>query len=137
MPKVLTSAKALIFNQDKFLLIREKIEDQEIWDLPGGKIEHGESPQEAVKREVKEELYIDVEVGKSVGVWWFISEYGKKNQIVCHTFRCTPPKEFKIDFNHNPAGEEMVGYEWFTKEEFLSRKLFGVSPSLRELIATL
>jgi 8-oxo-dGTP diphosphatase len=37
-----------------------------LWELPGGKVEPGESDQEALSRELREELSIDVEVGAFV-----------------------------------------------------------------------
>lgn len=37
-----------------------------MWEFPGGKVEFGESPQEALAREIREELCVNITVGEKV-----------------------------------------------------------------------
>lgn len=62
-------AIALIRKQDGAYLITRRFIDAHmggLWEFPGGKIEPGETPEETVRREVSEELGVDIEVGKAL-----------------------------------------------------------------------
>ncbi len=64
----LVIAVGIVKEGDKFLLDKRKstIKEWNKWEIPGGKLEFGERIEEAVKRELKEELGIEVELVKQL-----------------------------------------------------------------------
>ena len=63
--KTIRVVAAIIFNQGKvFATQRGYGEFKDGWEFPGGKIEPGETPEEAIKREIKEELDTEIEIVK-------------------------------------------------------------------------
>ncbi|MBS0267692.1 MAG: 8-oxo-dGTP diphosphatase MutT [Proteobacteria bacterium] len=61
-PLVLVAAVALI-DDDKRVLIAQRPKDKSmagLWEFPGGKVEPGETPEDALCREIKEELDIEL-----------------------------------------------------------------------------
>lgn len=62
--KTIRVVAAVICSEDKiFATARGCGEFKGQWEFPGGKIEPGETPQEALIREIKEELDVKIEVG--------------------------------------------------------------------------
>ncbi len=57
--------------------------DYDLWNLPGGTLEQGESPWQGVIREVKEETWLDAEIIRLAGVYNKVD----KNEIV-FSFEC-------------------------------------------------
>ena len=65
----LVGVGAIIKKDDAVLLVKRKYEPGKgLWSIPGGLVELGETVQEAVKREVKEETGLEVEVVKLIDV---------------------------------------------------------------------
>ncbi|HSX28291.1 MAG TPA: NUDIX hydrolase [Candidatus Saccharimonadales bacterium] len=56
------SVKALILNDEGEVLVLK--EDQDEWSLPGGGLDHGEAPADGLRREVFEELGLEVRFGQ-------------------------------------------------------------------------
>src|ERR1700730_434464 len=72
---------ALIFDQQRILLAHRR--DINWWNLPGGGMEVGETVEEALHREVREETGLEIDIEYLVGV------YSKpQKQEVVLTFRC-------------------------------------------------
>ena len=59
---------AIIHDGDRRVLLCHR-RDHDLWNLPGGALEHGEAPWDGVMREVKEETGLDVEVSRLLGVY--------------------------------------------------------------------
>ena len=56
---------AIIIHEDKILIAKRNYGEFEgLFEFPGGKIEPGELPEEALKREIKEEMEVDIDVLK-------------------------------------------------------------------------
>lgn len=85
--KLVRVVAAVICDGDKiFVTQRGYGEFKDFWEFPGGKIESGESSEEALRREIREELDTEIEVGDLVGT----IEYDYPAfHLSMQCFRCT------------------------------------------------
>lgn len=101
------STGALIFNNKNEVLFVKRSEDEEFeagrWELPGGGSEFGETPEMALKREIKEECGIDIEVFNPLAVkTYMMKKPNEEIQRIEIIFRCS---KIKPDQNIILSGE--------------------------------
>ncbi len=132
MNRVRSAVKAVIQNKNRFLILKQKIGSNEFWDLPGGKVEYGENPLEALHREVKEETGLEIKIKKPLGLFWFFRTLDK-DQVVCSTFLCKPSST-RINLGKNPADETIVEFQWVAPKEFKNPHFQVAHKSLKELV---
>ena len=66
-PPLLVSAGVIQRNNQLLIGQRRKTDRHPLkWEFPGGKVEHGETPQQALVRELHEELHIQAEAGSEL-----------------------------------------------------------------------
>lgn len=79
------TVKAVIIRDEKDVLLLKRSKNSVVfpgkYDLPGGSIENGETMQEAMRREIKEETGIEVEVGPIIYAFDFLKDGKEKEEI--------------------------------------------------------
>jgi 8-oxo-dGTP diphosphatase len=91
-----------------------------VYELPGGHVDFGEELIPALKREIKEEFSVEIEVGDCFDAFTYINEIKKSHsvEIVYFAQFKDPEKQIVLE----PADHSE--YKWFSKEKYLD---LGVS----------
>ena len=97
-----TVGAVVIDSRNRVLLLHHRFRPGSGWGIPGGFMRAGEQPEEAARRELREEIDLDVEVA---GVA-FVRTLQKYRQVEI-IFRCVP-KGIPL-----PQGFEINRAEWF------------------------
>lgn len=114
---------AVIQHQGKFLLT-QRPHDKLLggfWEFPGGKIDPGESPHASLKREIREELAIDIAVGPLLETVYHHYDWGKV-LIIAYLCRWLDGKIQHI---------EVADHRWVTTEQCGD---FAVLPADRPIL---
>ena len=86
--KELDVVAALIKNEKKILLCQRKKDDHYglLWEFPGGSLEDGETLEEAIEREIKEELSLEIKADNLINVFY---DEDDSLKIKVFLFSCT------------------------------------------------
>ena len=107
------AAGAFVMKGKKFLILqRSKKETSKhgLWELPGGKVEEGETPRQAAVIEAKEEAGLDIKLKTNLG-----PHHDNKKKKTYHAYIATPKKGQKVKLS-----EEHSAHKWVTPEEVLA-----------------
>ncbi|MCS4237657.1 8-oxo-dGTP diphosphatase [Myroides gitamensis] len=112
MKKVEVVAAILMHNDE--ILCAQRAENKleyisKKFEFPGGKIEAGETHQEALKRELQEELDINPEINE---LYLTVVHQYPDFELTMHSFVCKMP-------NRKITLKEHISYVWLKKEDFL------------------
>lgn len=109
------SAFAIILHSNQILLVKAR--DKSNWQLPGGRLEAGESPSQALIREVREETGLHASVGRLTG------RYRREDGTVARVYAV------RVRGRLAGAREEIVAQRWFPLRE--ARHMVGSSTRRR------
>ncbi|MGN1214740.1 MAG: (deoxy)nucleoside triphosphate pyrophosphohydrolase [Candidatus Cryptobacteroides sp.] len=109
--KTIEVAAAVIRKGDKvFATQRGHGEFKDWWEFPGGKLEPGETPQQSLQREIREELDAEIEIGNLIRtVDWDYPAF----HLTMHCFWCRLKSE-DLTLNEHEASA------WLTKDTLYS-----------------
>lgn len=125
MMKMIEVAAAVIHENNRIFATQRGYGDQKGgWEFPGGKMESGETAQEALVREIKEELDTEIEVGELIDT----VEYDyPKFHLTMHCFFCSVKKGNLVLKEHEAAKwltlETLDTVDWLPADRGLIEKI--------------
>jgi len=102
------SVKAVLVDAGRACLL---FNERDQWELPGGRLERGETPEECLVREVREELGLATVVESLVDARPFRPVPGKEVFILVYRCRLASPGTVVLSSEHRQAG-------WFAPAEW-------------------
>lgn len=100
--------KALIIRDNKFLVMHNNGVKADLWELPGGRMEYGETAEETLKREIMEETGLKVSPIKLLDTWNLIKV---DHQITGIIYLCS------LEEGEVILSEEHDAFKWINANE--------------------
>ena len=112
---------AAIFHRDSLLLLRRIPDFPGLWELPGGSVEEGETLEDALRREIREETGLEVRIGRPFHASTFEAEgrEGRRVTVVAIEFLCESPSAEGVRLS--PSEHDALA--WVRREDVAEYRL--------------
>lgn len=108
----IVAVKGIVMWEGKVLLIKRSSMEAyrpDTWEFPGGKMEFGETPLEAMEREAWEEIGVQVRMGRILYASSFLMHEAR--EVVVITYQC------ELETLEITLSQEHVAYHWASRAE--------------------
>ena len=103
------AVKALILKEGKFLALHKANITSDEYELPGGRMEFGETAEQTLVREVYEETGLNVTPIKLIDTWNYIADESLQITGIIYLCRVTSPGEIVLSYEH-------TAYQWLAPD---------------------
>jgi 8-oxo-dGTP pyrophosphatase MutT (NUDIX family) len=122
MNRLMFAQKAFIVKNGKLLLVKKGDNDPfhpNEWEVPGGRLEFGESLDEHIRREVFEEVGLNVLPGHPFSMWSWFMPLGEDRVQAVAIGRLCKALDTEISTSHRVEGDFLSSVCWVPVEELL------------------
>jgi 8-oxo-dGTP pyrophosphatase MutT (NUDIX family) len=126
--------KAVLYSTGSVLLIQKSAADPYNplkWEIPGGRLQVGEELSDHLKREVREEVGLEIEIGPPLAMWQWTMGSGAAAKTVVAVSRLCYPLTSEVSFAGNEDTDYISAWKWVTVSEVASLDLI---PTARDAI---
>jgi 8-oxo-dGTP pyrophosphatase MutT (NUDIX family) len=126
--------KAVLYDGGKILMIQKSADDPFNplkWEIPGGRLEVGEELSDHLKREVREEVGLEIEIGPPLAMWQWSMGSGDTAKTVVAVSRLCYPVTQDVTFEGNVDTDNLTAWQWLPVADVASLDLI---PTARDAI---
>jgi ADP-ribose pyrophosphatase YjhB (NUDIX family) len=109
--------KAIIVKGNQVLITRE---ENDLWELPGGRLHLNEVPEEGLQREIREELGAEVQIGAIIYIEQYIKTRIKEPNLLLAYVATLQDESKPLIFQD----KEIAEAKWITKDQLFDQKMY-------------
>lgn len=129
MQKTDLTVAAVVCHEGRYLMVEEEARGRIVFTQPGGHLESGESPEQALVREVREETACDVRCDDLIGMYLWIHPQTRQQFL-----RIVYAAGFVGCDDRRSLDANIVARHWLTRDEIVQRGKMLRSPAVLRCI---